>query len=130
MPEKEYLLGNKAKDLLIHTTKITSNTNLFPKRVRFTYSDDLINTARHILKNIHSANECMFQTEHARRLSLLKDVLDDCNYLLKMIEICMELGFIDIRRCEYWCKLVLNVKYMVMAWRKKDSERAKLLQQK
>lgn len=127
MPEKEYVLGNKAKDLLVYTTKVTSNTNLFPKRVRFTYSNDLLLTAKSILKNIHAANECMFNTEYDRRLDLLKEVLDDCNYMLKIIEICMELEFIDLRRCEHWCKLVLNVKYMVASWKKKDGERAKAL---
>jgi len=62
MAEKQYLLGNKAKDLLIHTTKLTMNTNLFPKSVRFTYCHELQNTATAILRNVHAANECMFNT--------------------------------------------------------------------
>jgi hypothetical protein len=124
MAEKEYLLGNKAKDLLIYTTTVTGNTNLFPKRVRFTYSNDLIMTAKAILKNIHAANECLFTVEYARRLELLKEVLDDCNYMIKVIEICMELRYIDLRRCEYWSKQVLDIKYMTMSWKRKDSERA------
>lgn len=127
MAEKEYLLGNKAKDLLVYTTAVTSNTNLFPKRVRFTYSNDLLLTAKSILKNIHAANECVFNVEHARRLELLKEVLDDCNYMVKIIEICMELGFIDLRRCEHWSKLVFDIKYMTMSWKRKDSERASTL---
>jgi four helix bundle protein len=124
MAEKEYLLGNKAKDLLVYTTTVTGNTNLFPKRVRFTFSNDLLATAQSILRNIHAANECFFATEYTRRLDLLKIVLDDCNYMLKIIEICMELGYIDLRRCEHWSKLVLDIKYMSMSWRKKDGERA------
>lgn len=127
MAEKEYLLGNKAKDLLVYTTTVTGNTNLFPKRVRFTYSNDLLLTAKSILKNIHAANECIFSTEYARRLDLLKDVLDDCNYMLQIIEICVELAFIDLRRCEHWSMQVLDIKYMVMAWRRKDGERASAL---
>lgn len=127
MAEKEYLLGNKAKDLLVYTTTVTSNTNLFPKRVRFTYSNDLVMTAKGILKNIHSANECIFATEYAHRLALLKEVIDDCNYMLKIIEICVELEYIDLRRCEHWSKLVLDIKYMTMSWRRKDSERAAAL---
>ena len=124
MAEKEYQLGNRAKELLIHTTTLTMNTNLFPKHTRFTYVHELQNTAKIILKNIHAANECMFITEYRRRIELIKLVLDDCNYMLQLIDICLELKFIDLRRCEHWSKLVLNVKYMCAAWRKKDSERA------
>lgn len=127
LAEKEYLLGNRAKELLIHTTKVTMNTNLFPKHVRFTFVQDLQDTALRILKNVHAANECMFATEYRRRLELIKAVLDDCNLMLQLLEVCVELGFIDLRRCKNWCDLVLNVKYMCAAWRKKDSERAKSL---
>ena len=126
--QKQYLLGNKAKELLIHTTKLTMNTSLFPKSVRFTYSHELQNTAKAILKNVHAANECLFQTEYKKRLELIKQVLDDCNFMLQLLEICLELGFIDAKRCQFWTKLVLDVKYMSAAWRKKDGERAKKLE--
>ena len=122
---KEYLLGNKAKGLLIHTTKLTMKTELFPKSVRFTYSHELQRTAIAILKNIHSANECMFQTEYRKRLELIKQVLDDTNYMLQLLEVCLELGFIDINRCKHWTGLILDIKYMSAAWKKKDGERAK-----
>jgi hypothetical protein len=121
------LLGNRAKELMIYTTKVTMNTNLFPKHVRFTYVHELQDTALRILKNIHAANECVFATEYRRRIELIKKVLDDCNLMLQVLEVCLELGFIDLRRCKFWCDLVLNVKYMCAAWRKKDSERAKSL---
>jgi len=126
--QKQYLLGNKAKELLIHTTKLTMNTSLFPKAVRFTYSHELQNTAKAILKNVHAANECLFQTEHKKRLDLIKQVLDDCNFMLQLLEVCLELGFIDAKRCQYWTKMVLDVKYMSAAWKRKDGERAKKLE--
>jgi hypothetical protein len=125
--EKEYLLGNKSKDLLIYTMKVTQNTNLFPKSVRFTFAHELQNTAKDIMKNILAANECFFDTEHRRRLELVGAVLNDCNYMLTLLDVCVELEYIDLRRCEHWSGLVLNVKYMTMAWRKKDTERAKYL---
>lgn len=127
MAEKEYLLGNKAKELLIHTTKLTMNTKLFPKSVRFTYAHELQRTATAILKNIHSANECLFQTEYEKRLELIKQVLDDCNLMLQLLEVCLELGFIDTNRTKHWSNLVLNIKYMSASWKKKDGERAKKL---
>ena len=123
--QKEYQLGNKAKELLIYTTKATMNTNFFPKSVRFTYAHELQNTAKAILKNIHAANECLFQTEHKKRLDLIKQVLDDCNFMLQLLEVCLELGFIDAKKCGHWSNLILNIKYMSAAWKKKDGERAK-----
>lgn len=171
MAEKEYLLGNKAKDLLIHTFKVTrpvsddkfdasdvlaalkhiqnggdqqqvsqmlqeSIENLskrrrkqgFPKSVTHTYVKELREAAVRILKNVHAANECMFDVEHEKRLALIKEVLDDCNLMLKLLEISRELGYIDIRKLEYWSKLVLNVKYMSASWKKKDGDRARKLQ--
>ena len=127
MAEKEYLLGNRTKDLFIHTMKVTMNTNLFPKNVRFTFVHELQNTAKAILKNVHAANECIFQTEYARRLELIKAVLDDCNYLLQLLDMCVELEYIDLKRCKHWGELVLNVKYMCAAWRKTDSQRARAI---
>jgi len=127
MAEREYQLGNKAKDLLIHTMKLTANTNLFPKHVRFTVVKELQDVAVRIMRNVHAANECMFQTEYRRRIELIKQVLDDCNYKLQLIEVCVELGYIDLRRCEYWSKLVTDVKYISASWRKKETERAKNL---
>lgn len=171
MAEKEYLLGNKAKDLLIHTFTVTrpiSDDKLaasdvlaalkniqsggdqqqvsqmlndsierlskkrkkqgFPKSVTHTYVKELREAAVRILKNVHAANECMFDTEHELRLSLIKEVLDDCNLMLKLLEVSMELGYIDIRRMKHWSELVLNVKYMSASWKKKDGERARKLQ--
>jgi hypothetical protein len=113
--------------MLIYTTKVTMNTNLFPKHVRFSYVRELQDTAIQIVKTVHAANECMFATEYRQRLNLIKDALNNCNLMLQLLEICLELEFIDLRRCKHWSGLVLNVKYMCAAWRKKDSERAKAL---
>jgi hypothetical protein len=107
--------------------KVTMNTNLFPKHIRFTFVQELQSTAKAIIKGVHAANECMFATEYRRRLELIKDVLDNCNFMLQLLEVCVELNYIDLRRCKHWSDLVLNVKYMCAAWRKKDSERAKSL---
>jgi hypothetical protein len=87
----------------------------------------LVLAARGILKNIHAANECLFRAEYNRRLALLKTVIDDCNYMVKIVEICVELGYIDLRRCEHWSKLILDIKHMTMSWRRKDGERTESL---
>lgn len=170
MAEKQYLLGNRAKELLIYTTKTTRpvadnmvnvsevevylkkiaglqnpqdmenylNSTIqqmhkrkkksgFPKSTTFTYVKDLRETALRIVKNVHAANECMFATEHQLRLQLIKAVIDDCNLMLQLVEISMELGYIDIKKCQYWTKKITDVKYMCAAWKKKDTARANQL---
>lgn len=167
MAEKEYVLGNKVKDLLVYsfvvtkpigdkTTEVGEIVKLlrtiaslqpdagqklirdtssamekadgkqgFPKSAVHTYIKTVRETAVSILKNIHAANECAFQTEHQRRIRLIHAALDDCNLLLKLVEISHELGYINLKRMAHWTKLITDVKYMSLAWKKKDTERAK-----
>ena len=105
MPEKEYVLGNKTKDLLAYSFVVT----------------------KPIVKNFHAANDCSFQTEYDRRLDLIHAALNDCNLLLKLVEISQALGYISVKRMGHWTKLITDVKYMTLAWKKKDTERAKTL---
>ena len=45
------------------------------------------------------------------------------------MEISQALGYISMKRMGHWTKLIADVKYMTLAWKKKDSERAKGLRQ-
>lgn len=169
MPDKEFVLGNKTKDLLVYTclvTKpisdktielpevikmLTAIRNLpsearddliqeyidrlkkadrkegFPKSALHTYINSIRGAAVSIVKNIHAANDCSFQTEYDRRLDLIHAALNDCNLLLKLVEISQAMGYISIKRMGHWTKFITDVKYMTLAWKKKDSERAKNL---
>lgn len=172
MAEKEYVLGNKTKDLLVYTFLVTKpisekmldisdairevrtisslseneralySQNLiedlekrnkkegFPKSAVHTYAKVIRETAVSIVRNIHAANDCSFQTEYKRRLELIHYALNDCNLLLKMVEISHELGYISLKRMAYWTKMITDVKYMTLAWKKKDSERAREIERK
>lgn len=96
----------------------------FPKSALHTYVKAMQETALRIMGNVHAANECSFQTEYDRRLSLINQVLDDCNLILKLVEISHKLGYINQGRMEHWGKHITDVKFMTLAWRKKDTERA------
>ena len=43
------------------------------------------------------------------------------------MEISQALGYISVKRMGHWTKLITDVKYMTLAWKKKDTERAKTL---
>lgn len=170
MPEKEYVLGNKTKDLLVYSFVVTkpisdktvnvgdavkflarlsglpeeekaklvesASSSLgradkkegFPKSAVHTYIKEIRQTAVSVMKNIHAANECAFQTEYGRRIQLIHAALDDCNLLLKLVEISHELGYVSVKRMAHWTKLITDVKYMTLAWKKKDTERARTIE--
>ena len=96
----------------------------YPKSTVHSYIKTIRETALGIVVNIQAANDCRFDTEYDRRLNLIDEVLRGCNLMLCLIEISLELKYINIKRCRYWTKMVTDVKYMTLSWRKKDSERA------
>lgn len=100
----------------------------FPKNATTTYVKDLRSTALAILRGVHSANECLFETEYQKRIDTIKEVLDDCNLMLSLIDISHTLGFVSLKRCEFWTRAVTDVKYMAASWKKKEGQRAKELE--
>lgn len=168
MAEKEYLLGNRARELLRYTNQATRivSDEVSAKDVRaiirriarlgdirdvktvcfdsihvldvkkkdgFTrsmfklYGEDMRFIAKGIVKDIHSANDKHFATEHQERLRKISDVLDGCSLLLEYIQICLEENIISAKKAEVWTKKVTDVKYMAAAWKKNDGGRAKNL---
>ena len=119
----------KAKDHVNHTLTRTNNANLFPKKVRFTLCQRMQNLSIQILHDIIAANEIYPQTggEAKRRLDLQKEVLTNCKVFLNFLDIALEQGYIDIRRCEYWTGLTTDIKNLAASWRKKDAERFRAL---
>lgn len=123
----------KARDLVNHTLTVTNNSKLFPKKVRFTLCQRMQNTALQILYDIIAANEIYPDNRKKMedRLDLQREVLTNCKVFLTFLDIALEMGYVDIRRCEYWTGLTTDVKNMAAAWRKKDAERFnRLLSQK
>lgn len=170
MADKEYLLGNKARDLLEYTnqaTKIVTDDisrrdarKIFQKiaalddirdvqkfctdsigfldrtdREGFTkalyrcYGEDMRLLAKSILRNIHAANDKMFQTEYEERLRLLGVVLDECSLLNEYIQLVLNDGVISISKSAIWTRKVQDVKNMVLSWKQKDTARAEKLRE-
>ncbi|MCX4355853.1 MAG: hypothetical protein OSJ43_06465 [Oscillospiraceae bacterium] len=166
---KDFQIGNKAKDLLIYTFKVTkpvgdksidtkdllavflkvkemppdnvtqyceeiadklkrsSDKQGFPKSTVHTYIKLIREAAVQVVVNVQTANECRFETEYDKRLMYIDEILKNCNLLLQLIEISLELEYINIKRCQFWTKAVTDVKYMTLSWKKKDTARAEAL---
>lgn len=112
----------KAKELVIHTVKITSNCKKFPKKYRFTICDRMQTKAMTTYELLLEANRTHLSNKVARN-ELQTRAITNCDELLFYIEMCLELNIIAANSAEYWSKLVSDIKFMTIAWRTKDKER-------
>ena len=62
-------------------------------------------------------------TTHPQEVAVLKHIFSKYQNGLSLLDIALEQGYVDIRRCEYWTGLTTDVKNMAASWRKKDAER-------
>ena len=112
----------KSKELAVHTIKITSNCNKFPKKYRFTLCDRMQNKSMNIYELLLEANRTHLTNKTLRNDLQTKAILN-CDELLFYIEMCLHLNIIQPNSAEYWSKLVSDIKLMTIAWRTKDKER-------
>ena len=89
------------------------------------YGEDMRVIAKSILRNILSANNQNFAAEPRARIRKINDVLDDCTLLLEYIQLCLDAKIIDVKKAGVWTKMVTDVKYMAIAWKKKSQEMAR-----
>lgn len=107
----------------------SANKQGFPKSSVHSYIKLIRETATDIVVSVQMANDCKFETEYEKRLGYLNQLLKDCNLMLQLILVSLELGYINIKRSEYWTKLVTDVKYITLSWRRKDTARAEKLRE-
>ena len=112
----------KAQELAVHTIKITSNCNKFPKKYRFTLCDRMQNKAMTIYELLLEANRIKL-SDISDRNHLQTKAITNCDELLFYIEMCLQLQIIEPNSAEYWSKLVSDIKFMTIKWRSKDKER-------
>ena len=101
-------------------------TERYPKKYRFTLVNRIQDKAVDIYEMTLEANELDLRQadEFRQRQRLQAKAMTYCKELLFFIELSQEMGFISMKSCNFWSKLVLDVKYMVAAWKKRDKTRA------
>ena len=112
----------KAKELTVHTIKLTSNCKKFPKKYRFTLCDRMQTKSITIYELLLEANRTHLNNS-ALRNQLQSKVILNCDELLFYIELCLQLNIIEPNSAEYWSKLVSDIKFMTIKWRTTDKER-------
>lgn len=120
MAENELKVIIKAKELAIHSFKLTSNSNRYPKKYRHSLADRIQLRCLDIYDTLLEANRINNVTNKALRCEAITRAITYCDQLLFYIELSMPLTEQSAESIQYWSKLVTDVKYMAIAWRKAE----------
>ena len=112
----------KAKELAMHSFKLTSNCNRYPKKYRHSLVDRIQIKSLNIYDTLTEANRIDNRKHLQARCQTITDAITQCDQLLFYIELSMQLGLLADKSAEYWSKMVTDVKYMSIAWRTRERQ--------
>ena len=107
----------KTKELAVHSFKLTSNCNRYPKKYRHSLVDRIQIRSLDIHDTLLEANRINNSSHKRERCETITKAITYCDELLFYIELSMNLGLLNDRSAEYWSKMVSDVKFMSIAWR-------------
>ena len=119
---QEMKVITKAKELAVHTFKLTINTNRYPKKLRHSLVDKLQIKSLEIYETLFEANRINVANKN-ERCEMITKAITYCDELNFFIELSIELSMLSDGSAGYWSRLVSDVKNMAIAWR--TSERAR-----
>jgi hypothetical protein len=112
----------KAKELAVHSFKLTSNCNRFPKKYRHSLVDRIQIKSLDIYETLFEANRIDNRTRKWERCEAITSAITICDELLFYIELSMNLELLNDKSAAYWSKMVQDVKYMSIAWRTRERQ--------
>ena len=112
----------KAKELAVHTFKLTSNCNRYPKKYRHSLVDKMQIKSLEIYELLFEANRINNVTDKNLRCETITKAITYCDEMLFYIELSMNLQLLNGNSAEYWSKMVSDIKYMAIAWRTKEKQ--------
>lgn len=122
MAENDLKVIVKAKELAVHSFKLTSNCNRYPKKYRHSLVDRIQNKSLEIFETLIEANRINNMSNKRERCETITKAITFCDELLFYIELSMNLGLLNDKSTAYWSKMVADVKYMSIAWRTKERQ--------
>ena len=120
MADTELKVIVKAKELAIHSFKLTSNCNRYPKKYRHSLVDKIQIKSLEIHNTLLEANRINNITNNSSRREMITKAITYCDEMLFYIELSMNLGVLADKSAAYWSKMVSDVKFMSIAWRTKE----------
>ena len=122
MSENDLKVIVKAKELAVHSIKLTSNCNRYPKKYRHSLVDRIQLKSLDIFDTLMEANRINNTTHKRERCEMITRAITYCDELMFYIELSMLLELLNDKSAEYWSKMVSDVKYMSIAWRTKERQ--------
>lgn len=120
MAENDLKVIVKAKELAVHSFKLTSNCNRYPKKYRHSLVDRIQIKSLDIYEALREANQINNVTHKRERCEMITRAITLCDELLFYIELSMSLAILNDSSAAYWSQMVSDVKYMSIAWRTKE----------
>ena len=120
MAETELKVIVKAKELAVHSFKLTSNCNRYPKKYRHSLVDRIQIKSLDIHDALLEANRVNNVKHREERCETITKAITYCDELQFYIELSMKLDLLSDNSAAYWSKMVSDVKYMSIAWRSKE----------
>ena len=112
----------KAKELAVHTFKLTSNVNRYPKKYRHSLVDKMQVKSLDLYEALFEANRINNVTNKRSRIETITKAIAYCDEMLFYIELSMNLGLLKDNSTAHWSKMVSDVKYMAIAWRTEEQK--------
>lgn len=122
MNDNELKVIVKAKELTVHTFRLTSNSNRYPKKYRHSLVDRMQIKSLDIYDTLLEANRVNNVVRKQERCEMITKAITLCEELLFYIELSMLLDLLSKNSAEYWSKMVCDVKYMSLAWRTRERQ--------
>ena len=110
----------KAKELAVHSFKLTSNCNRYPKKYRHSLVDRIQIRSLDLYETLMEANRINNQPQKWQRCEMITKAIVLCDQMLFYIELSMNLELVNDKSAAYWSKMVQDVKYMAIAWRTRE----------
>ena len=120
MAENDMKVIVKAKELAVHSFKLTSNSNRYPKKYRHSLCDRIQIISMDLYEALMEANRINNVTNRRERCDMISRAVMLCDKLLFYIELSMMLSLLNPQSAEYWSKMVMDIKYMSLAWRTRE----------
>lgn len=120
MADTELKVIVKAKELAVHSFKLTSNCNRYPKKYRHSLVDKIQIKSLEIYETLLEANRINNVSSKYLRCEMITKAITYCDEMLFYIELSMNLGLLADKSTAYWSKMVSDVKFMSIAWRTKE----------
>ncbi len=113
-----------ADDLLSLTLQLCGKkedvTPRFPRLLYDGYVTEIVRSAVTIQRDIIAANEIKRSQQPGERARLQREACEYCVWLVHMIRVAKDNGWISEKQRTRWSKLTTSLKWKVVAWMKSD----------